>query len=265
VLSRRKGRSNGTSLPLAVDEVEMKTVLRLDSVSKRFGALLATDKISLDLGEGEALGVIGPNGSGKTTLFNIITGITKADSGRGFFAEADITRLPAFQRCRRGIARSFQIPHPFAGMTVFENLLVGAAFGGQKRERAVYNRCVEILQETGLIAKANVRAGSLTLLDRKRLELARALATNPKVLLLDEIAGGLTEQECRLLVQEIGRIRGRGVSVVWIEHVVHALLEVIDRLIVINFGKKIDDGEPRRVMGSRAVKDIYIGQDDDAI
>lgn len=243
----------------------MKLVLRLESVSKRFGALLATDDLSLDLAEGEALGVIGPNGSGKTTMFNIITGITKADRGRVFFEGAEISGLKAFERCRRGIARSFQIPHPFAGMTVYENLLVGAAFGQGKPEHAVSDRCVEILQETGLIAKSNVRAGSLTVLDRKRLELARALATNPKVLLLDEIAGGLTEQECCLLVAEIGRIRARGVSIIWIEHVVHALMAVIDRLIVINFGRKIDDGEPGTVVQSRAVKDIYMGEEDHAI
>jgi len=219
----------------------------------------------MHLNEGEALGVIGPNGSGKTTMFNILTGITKADQGQVFFQGIEITHLRAFERCRRGTARSFQIPHPFAGMSVFENLLVGAAFGDGKPERRVYNRCVQVLEETGLLAKSNVRAGSLTLLDRKRLELARALATNPRVLLLDEIAGGLTEQECRTLVEEITRIRERGVSIVWVEHIVHALLAVVDRLMVINFGKKIEDGEPRSVMGSRAVKQIYMGREEDAI
>jgi len=243
----------------------MKAILELDGISKRFGALLAAENLSVRLNEGEALGVIGPNGSGKTTMFNIITGIVSAESGRVLFEGAEITRLPAFERCRRGIARSFQIPHPFGGMTVFENLLVGATFGDGKPERAVYDRCAEILQETGLIAQANVRAGRLALLDRKRLELARALATNPKVLLLDEIGGGLTEQECRLLVGEIRRIRERGISIVWIEHVVHALLEVVDRLLVINFGRKIDDGDPHKIMASRAVKDIYMGQEDDVI
>ena|SRR5258708_4923404 len=240
----------------------MSAILKLSGVSKRFGSLLANDNLSMHLNEGEALGVIGPNGSGKTTMFNILT---KADQGQVFFQGSDITHLRAFERCRRGIARSFQIPHPFAGMSVFENLLVGAAFGDGKPERRVYHRCVEVLEETGLLAKANVRAGSLTLLDRKRLELARALATNPRVLLLDEIAGGLTEPECRTLVEEITRIRGRGVSIVWIEHVVHALLAVVDRLMVINFGKKIEDGEPRSVMASRAVKEIYMGREEDAI
>jgi branched-chain amino acid transport system ATP-binding protein len=243
----------------------MGAILELDGISKRFGAVRATENLSAHLDAGEALGIIGPNGSGKTTLFNIITGTMKADSGRVFFEGVDITGLPAFERCRRGIARSFQIPHPFAGMTVFENLLVGATFGDGKPERSVYGRCAEILGETGLAPKANVRAGSLTLLDRKRLELARALATNPKVLLLDEIAGGLTDQECRLLVEEVNRIRARGVSIVWIEHVVHALMAVVDRLLVVNFGRKIDDGDPRTIMASRAVKDIYMGQEDDAV
>jgi branched-chain amino acid transport system ATP-binding protein len=243
----------------------MSAILTLSGVSKRFGALMAVHNLSMHLNDGEALGVIGPNGSGKTTMFNILTGITKADQGKVLFQDTDITHLRAFERCRRGIARSFQIPRPFAGMSVFENLLVGAAFGDGKPERSVYKQCVQVLEETGLLAKANVRAGSLPLLDLKRLELARALATNPKVLLLDEIAGGLTDQECHTLVQEITRIRGRGVSIVWIEHVVHALLAVVDRLMVINSGKKIDDGEPQSVMASRAVKEIYIGPEEDAI
>jgi branched-chain amino acid transport system ATP-binding protein len=243
----------------------MSPILELSGVSKRFGSLLAIDNLSMHLNDGEALGVIGPNGSGKTTMFNILTGITKADQGQVFFQGTDITHLRTCERCRRGIARSFQIPHPFAGMSVFENLLVGAVFGDGKPEHMVYNRCAQILEETGLLAKSNVRAGSLTLLDRKRLELARALGTNPRVLLLDEIAGGLTEQECRTLIEEITRIRERGVAIIWIEHVVHALLAVVDRLMVINFGKKIDDGEPRSVMASRVVKDIYMGPEEDAI
>jgi branched-chain amino acid transport system ATP-binding protein len=243
----------------------MSAILELDGITKRFGAVLAAENLSAHLNKGEALGIIGPNGSGKTTLFNIITGIVRADSGRILFDGIEISRMPVFERCRRGIARSFQIPHPFVGMTVFENLLVGATFGDGTLDRAAHDRCIEILEETGLKAKSNVRAGTLTLLDRKRLELARALATNPKVLLLDEIAGGLTDPECRLLVQEISRIRKRGVSIIWIEHVVHALLAVVDRLLVVNFGRKIDEGEPRKMIASRAVKEIYMGQADDAV
>jgi branched-chain amino acid transport system ATP-binding protein len=243
----------------------MNTLLRLDGVSKRYGALVVMDDFSMHLAEGEALGVIGPNGAGKTTMLNVITGSVQADHGSIFFEEKEITNLPAFERCRRGIARSFQIPHPFAGMTVFENLLVGATFGNGKRERDTYDQCIEILQETGLLAKSNLKAGSLTLLDRKRLELARALATSPRVLLLDEIAGGLVAHESDALVEEIRRIRARGVSLIWIEHIVHALLAVIDRLVVINFGKKVDDDKPLVVMGNRAVKEIYMGSEVDAI
>jgi len=243
----------------------MSAILKLSGVSKRFGSLLAIDNLSMHLNEGEAVGVIGPNGFGGPGEDIEHSRFAGADQGQVFFQGTEITHLRAFERCRRGIARSFQIPHPFAGMSVFENLLVGAAFGDGKPERRVYNRCVQVLEETGLLAKSNVRAGSLTLLDRKRLELARALATNPRVLLMDEIAGGLTEQEGRTLVEEITLIRERGVSIIWIEHVVHALLAVVDRLMVINFGKKIDDGEPRSVMASRAVKDIYMGREEDAI
>lgn len=237
----------------------MSPILELDRVSKRYGALVVTDDVSLQLAEGEALGIIGPNGAGKSTLFNLIAGGVRPNGGRIVFKGRDITGLPPAERCRRGIGRSYQIPHPFVGMTVFENLLVGAAFGDGKREAEVYDRCVDVLRRTGLLKKANVKAGSLTLLERKRLEMARALATNPEVLLLDEIAGGLTEHECHELVAAIRDIHRQGVSIVWIEHVLHALRAVVSRLVVISFGKKIDDGEPDRVMGNPQVKEVYMG------
>ena len=236
----------------------------MENVSKSYGALRVTDRLSMHLNTGEALGVIGPNGAGKSTMFNLIAGEVRPDSGRILFEARDVSGLPPFSRCKAGIARSYQIPHPFVGMTVFENLLVGAAFGDNRAESEVYERCVEVLDETGLLPKANVKAGSLTLLERKRLEMARALATNPKVLLFDEIAGGLTEQECAELVAEIKRIHARGVSIIWIEHVVHALLAVVDRLMVISFGKKIDDGNPHAVMNSPQVREIYMGIEADA-
>jgi len=197
-------------------------------------------------------------------MFDLIAGGVPPDSGRVLFEGRDISRLPPFTRCKAGIGRSYQIPHPFVGMTVFENLLVGAAFGDDRAEGETYERCIEILDATGLLAKANVKAGALALLERKRLELARALATNPKVLLLDEIAAGLTEAECRDLVALIKRVHAGGIAIVWIEHVVHALLAVVDRLIVINFGRKIDDGEPRAVMSSPQVREIYMGIEVDA-
>jgi branched-chain amino acid transport system ATP-binding protein len=237
----------------------MVPLLRLDNLAKSFGALKVIDGLSLSLGEGEALGVLGPNGAGKSTMFNLITGDLRPSAGRVHFDGRDITGLPAHRRCRLGIGRSYQIPHPFGGMSVFENLLVAAAFGDRRKEAQCYDRCVEVLELTGLLGKANLAAGSLTLLERKRLELARALATGPRALLLDEIAGGLTESECRELVRTINAIRGKGLSIIWIEHIVHALLAVVERLVVINFGKVIAEGAPAAVMTDAAVQEIYLG------
>jgi branched-chain amino acid transport system ATP-binding protein len=211
------------------------------------------------LAPGQALGVIGPNGAGKTTLFNLITGGLAPDAGRVYLQERDITALSPHERCRIGLGRSYQIPHPFVGMSVFENLLVGASFGTGKPERQCHGLCAEILERTGLIDKANALAGSLTLLERKQLEMARALASQPQVLLFDEIAGGLTEAECSELVEHIREIRASGVSVIWIEHIVHALMSVVDRLMVINFGRVIADGDPEPVMASKDVQQIYMG------
>jgi branched-chain amino acid transport system ATP-binding protein len=235
------------------------TLLEIDCVTKRYGALTVADKLSLTVGDREALGVVGPNGAGKTTMFNLITGDIAPNEGRILFEGVDITAMPPHARCRAGIGRSYQIPHPFAKMTVFENLLVGAMFGGGETERASYRHCAEVLELTGLGDKANVTAGALTLLQRKRLELARALATGPRLLLLDEIGGGLTEHECQALIETIKAIRGNGVAIVWIEHIVHALLSVVDRLIVINFGGKLAEGEPRAVMADPRVREIYMG------
>jgi len=241
----------------------MGDILKLESVSKSYGKLKVTDDLSLTLKDGEALGIIGPNGAGKSTMFNLIAGGVKPDGGQVTYQGSDVTAYSASKRCRMGIGRSYQIPHPFAGMTVFENLLVGGAFGDSVVEKECYDRCVEVLGQTGLLPKANVRAGSLTLLERKRLEMARALATNPKLLLLDEIAGGLTEHECNELVETIKAIHKSGVSIIWIEHIVHALLAVVDRLVVINFGAKIAEGDPHEVMNSPEVREIYMGIEGD--
>ena len=237
----------------------MAPILAFDGISKRFGAIVVANHIDLALGEREALGVIGPNGAGKTTLFGIATGTVAPDRGRVLFDGADITRLTPEQRCRRGIARSFQVPQPFSGMTVFENLVVAAAFAGGHREKEVYARCVDLLDQCALSGKANRPAGALTLLDRKRLELARALATRPRLLLLDEIAGGLTQAECQSLIETIRTISAQGVGIIWIEHVVHALLAFVDRLIALNFGKIVAQGDPAEVMRSSEVQTIYMG------
>ena len=235
------------------------SILALEGVCKSFGALKVADSISLSVAEGETLGILGPNGAGKTTLFNLISGDLRADAGRVSFGGKDITQEPPHRRCRLGIGRSYQIPQPFGAMTVFENLVAAASFGRGQRESDTYPSAVEILRVTGLLSKANRLAGGLTLLDRKRLELARALATGPKVLLLDEIAGGLTEHEAMELVEEIQRIKAQGVAMVWIEHVVHALLAVADRLFVINFGQKLAEGAPEAVMNDPEVKRVYMG------
>ena len=237
----------------------MASILSLQAVSKSFGALKVIDDISLELAAGTTLGILGPNGAGKTTLFNLIGGDVRPDRGRVLLDGADIGAAPPHQRCRRGIGRSYQIPHPFAGMTVLENLLVGATYGGAVSEADAYLECVDILNRTGLRAKANQLSGSLPLLDRKRLELARALATKPKLLLLDEIAGGLTEHEAKALVGLIQEIKASGTTILWIEHVVHALLAVADRLLVINFGSKLADGTPHEVINDREVKRVYMG------
>lgn len=234
-------------------------ILALDHVSKSFGALTVADSISLALEQGEALGVIGPNGAGKSTLFNLITGNIRVDAGSIVFNGVDVTRQPPMARCLAGIGRTFQIPQPFEKLTVFENLVVAAAFGSRRSERDVGDGCADILVETGLIGKANQRAGSLGLLERKRLELARALATDPKVLLLDEIAGGLTEGECLELVETIRAIHRRGVSIIWVEHVLHALNSVVGRLLVLDFGRVIGVGDPDAIMASKEVREIYLG------
>jgi len=237
----------------------MAPILALENIAKRFGAIVVADGIDLTLGDGEALGILGPNGAGKTSLFGMITGTLAPDGGRVLLGGLDITRLKPERRCRLGLARSFQIPQPFGGMTVFENLVVAAAFGSGKRESEVYARSAELLARCGLADKANRRAGALTLLDRKRLELARALATQPRVLLLDEVAGGLTEHECAALVDLIKDVRRGGTSIIWIEHVVHALLATIDRLVVLHGGHFIAQGDPQTVIRSPQVAEIYMG------
>src|SRR5271170_279704 len=234
-------------------------ILKLDNLSRSFGSLKAVDGVQLEAAEGEALGIIGPNGAGKTTLFNLITGLQKPDTGTIQFEGRDVTHAPPRARCIAGIGRSFQIPHPFENLTVFENLLVAAIHGRRKREAEVIDSCGDILQRTGLIGFANRRAGTLNLLSRKRLELARALASAPRLLLLDEIAGGLTEAECLELVVLVQDILRSGVTIVWIEHIVHALVAVVSRLVVLNFGRKIIEGEPRSVIGSNQVREIYMG------
>jgi branched-chain amino acid transport system ATP-binding protein len=239
----------------------MSDVLTLANVSKSFGALKVTDSVSFSVPKGQALGIIGPNGAGKSTLFNLITGNILPDAGKVTLLGRDVTRLSAMERVRMGVGRSFQIPQPFEGLTVFENLLTAAAYGQGKREAEVTEDCIAILHDTELLKRANQPAGSLSLLDRKRLELARAMATGPELLLLDEIAGGLTEAECQALVTTIRGLHAQGVTIIWIEHVLHALTSVVERLLVLDFGKLIAIGAPEDIMASKDVREIYLGMD----
>ena len=240
----------------------MATSLELEGVSKAYGALKVIDDLSVRLDAGEALGVVGPNGAGKTTMLQLAAGQLRPDAGRVRLEGRDVTDLPARTRCQLGMAVTHQVPRPFVGMTVYENVLVGATFGRAGRaDGDAHQASLEALEAVVLTGRANRLAGTLPLLELKRLELARALATGPRVLLLDEIAGGLTEAEVHQLVATIRRLRGAGVSIVWIEHIVHALLSVVDRIVAINFGRKLIEGEPRMVMASPEVRDVYLGSE----
>jgi len=234
-------------------------LLKIENLTKCFGSLKVIDNLNFEVEENQALGVLGPNGAGKSTLFNLVTGDVSIDSGSIRFYDREISNLKPHNRCSDGIGRSYQIPHPFENMTVFENLLVGSKFGAGISNNESYSDCYSILDNLGLLSKANNLAGTLTLLDRKRLELARALATRPKLLLLDEIAGGLTDPECQELITIINNIKKQGVTIVWVEHVLNALLSVVDKLIVIDFGKKVIEGNPNEIMNSSVVQELYTG------
>lgn len=226
---------------------------------KSYGALRVIHDVDFDVKHNQVLGILGPNGAGKTTLFNLISGDATLDAGELTLAGLTLKNEPSYKRCKRGIGRSYQVPQPFGGMTTFENLLVAAMFGAERNERAAYEHCAEILDDCGLADKANQKAGSLTLLDRKRLELARALAGDPKLLLLDEIAGGLTDEESHALVSLVRKLSDRNITVVWIEHVLHAIMAVADRILVLNFGEKIAEGDPETVMADPEVQRVYMG------
>ncbi|MBI2769242.1 MAG: ABC transporter ATP-binding protein [Burkholderiales bacterium] len=225
----------------------------------RFGALTVLDGVDFDIRSGEATGVVGPNGAGKTTLLAALSGSLRVSAGAIRHEGKDVTGLDAARRCRLGIARSHQVPRPFGVMTVFENVLA-AAMHGAGLPRAQAQECaIEALRLCGMLGVANRRAETLGLLDRKRLELTRALATNPAVLLLDEIGGGLTDGEASELIDTIRTLCAGGITVVWIEHIVHLLMQVAQRLVCMDAGRIIADGRPQAVLADRSVMTAYLG------
>ena len=236
-------------------------LLELTGVSKRFGRITVADQLTLRFGAGELAGIVGPNGAGKSTLFAMIAGDVAPDAGDVALDGTSIVRFDPATRCKLGIARTYQVPRPFDNMTVFENLLVAAYRGGRLSRAAGYVVAAEILDQTGLNRQANVPAGRLGLLQRKRLELARGLATQPRILLLDEVAGGLTDPEVAELVGIVNEVQQRGIAVVWVEHVVHALTRAVNRIICLASGRIIAEGNPQEVLDDPEVKEVYLGAD----
>lgn len=236
-------------------------LLRTEGLSKRFGGLLAINRVSLAVQEGEILAVIGPNGAGKSTLLNLLSGLLRADEGRIFFQGEEITHLSPEVRTWRGLGRAFQIVSPFPEMTVRENLLVGALFGkpgtpGKEAERVVE----EALELTGLARRAHHLAGELTLMEEKQLELARALATRPRLLLLDEVMAGLRPKEAQETVGLLQRIRARGVSILFIEHLMPVVRALADRVVVLDYGEVIAEGRYEEVAQDPRVREAYLGR-----
>ena len=241
----------------------MTALLEVKNLQKRYGAVVVADDISFAIEPRCCIGLIGPNGAGKSSLFNMLTGIVAPDDGLIRFEGRDISRLAPHLRARIGIVRAFQIPRPFTQLSVYENVLTAASYGAGLSGLAAQRQAVEVLTMTGLLARAEIDAGHLRLLDRKRLELAKAIASRAKLLLLDEIASGLTEHEVAALVELIASLKADH-AIFWIEHIPHALRAVADRIMVLHFGRKMLDGTPATVMTSPLVREIYMGLPADA-
>lgn len=238
---------------------EEAPLLELRGISKRFGRVVVAESLSLAVGAGDAVGVVGPNGAGKSTLFSIISGDLAPNAGAVVFGGREVTRLGPADRCLAGIGRTYQVPRSFRHMTVFENVLVAAGRGGATGRQEAREVAVAVLDRTGLRPVANRPAARLGLLPRKRLELARAMATRPRLLMLDEVAAGLTDPEVAELVEIVRGVRAEGVAVIWVEHVVRALVGVVGRLICLAGGRFIGDGPPDQVLADQRVKEVFLG------
>lgn len=241
----------------------MAALLEVEGLYKSFGAVVVADDVTFSLEHATCLGVIGPNGAGKSSVFNLIAGTLASDAGRIRLNGREITKLPVHLRARLGIVRAFQIPQPFPRLTVYENLLVAAYYGGRLTGSWAEGWAVDVLDAIGLSNKAEILAGRLSVIDRKRLELAKAVASRAKVLLLDEIAGGLTENEVDELAALIRTLK-KNHAIIWIEHIPHALKAAADQIMVLHFGKKLIEGPSAEVLRSQVVRKIYMGLADEA-
>lgn len=237
----------------------MHASLNATGIHKSFGSLAVLNGIDFSVRSDEAVGIVGPNGAGKSTLLGVLSGATLPTRGVVLLNDRDVSDLPARERAAQGLVRTHQVPKPFSGITVFENTLVAATHAGAKRHTDAYDLALEALEICGMMSVANRPAESIGLLDRKRLELARALATQPKLLLLDEIGGGLTDAEASELVDTIRSLRTRGIGIVWIEHIVHILVQVAERLVCMDAGRIIAEGKPEAVMTHPEVVKAYLG------
>lgn len=234
-------------------------LLQARGLQKRFGSLVVLRDVDFHVAQGEAVGIVGPNGAGKTTLLSVLSGTFAGSGGTVRFQGQDVSDADAAHRCRLGIARTHQVPRPFGGMTVFENVFTAATHGGGFAQAEAYERAIDALKLCGMLDVANRKADTLGLLQRKRLELTRAMAADPRLLLLDEIGGGLTDGEAAQLVETIQSLHARGIAIVWIEHIVHVLLQVVSRLVCMDAGAVLAEGEPRSVLAHPRVVEAYLG------
>lgn len=241
----------------------MGNILEFKNINAGYGRIEILHDLSFEVKEGQVYGVIGPNGSGKSTMFNTILGLVRSTQGSIFFDGIDITRIPPNVRCKMGIGRTFQIPRPFENMSVYENVLIGAVHGANKTEASGKNSALDILKLTGLYDKRELNAGELTLLDRKRLEVARALGTSPKLLLLDEVAAGLTDAEIRDIMDLVATLKSSGYSIIWIEHIIETMVGSTDWLMCMAEGTNVISAKPEEVINSKIVEKLYLGVDDE--